>query len=197
MFGRLGLLAAVALTTMFCCSCGTVRETLPARSATEQLMISTAADRAIAKLPADVVEGKNVFIEVKNLDGYDKPYVIERLRKEVSDKKGLLAPAADKADVVFEVASGALSVDKVNFLFGMPELPLPIPSAETFKIPEIPIIKRMKYHSHAKILITVIDPKTNKSIVALDPFYGKVKDVYWWFFFIGPFRFTDLPYQVR
>jgi len=78
----------VAVLAAALAGCGTVRETLPPRSAMEQLLISTAADRAVEELPTDWLVGKAGHLDISNLDCYDKPYVVQRLREAVLDAGG-------------------------------------------------------------------------------------------------------------
>ena len=64
---RIAALCAV-LAFLVVVGCGFVRESYPARTATEQLLISTAADRAIGELSVADCKGKKVFIDAANLD---------------------------------------------------------------------------------------------------------------------------------
>ena len=45
--------------------------TAPQRSATEQLLLSTAAERAVASINFSLFSGKKVFLDVSNFDSYD------------------------------------------------------------------------------------------------------------------------------
>ena len=174
--------------------CGTMRETLPARSAMEQLLVSTAADRAIEKMPADGIEGKRVFVDASNLECYDKPYVVQRIRQTVLDNDGRLAENRQDAQVVLEVASGGLSINRRDYLLGLPSIPLPIPFAgETLKLPELPIFKVIFYRGKAKLLFNAIDPTTNSQLYELPVCYGKSLDSFWWILLFGPFERSDLP----
>ena len=189
-----GILAVVAVMTLcLAVGCGTVRETLPSRSATEQLLISTAADRAVTSMPEDSLDGKKVYIDTTRLDSLDKPYVEQTVRDFVLNKNASVVPK-DNADMVLEVSSGALSVDRRDYLLGIPSFPLPIPfGGEVVKFPEIPIFKALFYQGKAKMRFTSLDPASQTQVYDIPLCYGQSKDSYWWFLLLGPFRFTDLP----
>src|ERR1700754_1366534 len=52
-------------------ACTTVRESSPQRTATEELLISTAVDRAIAQVNLKIPPGTKVFVDADQLQGSD------------------------------------------------------------------------------------------------------------------------------
>ena len=196
---RLGLLCGISLLAAgLLTGCGTVFQTLPARSATEQLLISTAADRALAGLPADLLKDKAVLVDMKNLDCYDKPYVLDRIAYEIVAKGGKRVEAADQTDIVLSLASGALSIDKIDYLFGIPAIPLPIPTVGTpLCLPEIALFKLIKMDGKAKLLVSAVDPKTKLQAYKSELYYGRSEQRYMWLLFTGPYKWGDLAYQVE
>ncbi len=170
-----------------------MRETLPGRSATEQLLLSTAADRCVTALPLAGCEGKKVFIQLENLDAFDKPYVQQRLRASVLSAGGRMAEASKDADVVLEVASGALSIDRRDYLVGIPGLPIPIPSVGTFTTPELALFKIVLMKGKAKMLVTAVDPKEHSQLWEMPVEHGRARTNYWWLLFTGPYEWTDVP----
>lgn len=190
----LGFLVVAAATV----GCGTIRETLPARSAMEQLLLSTAADRCLDTLPTDVFSEKAVFVEAANLDAVDKPYIIERVRAALLGSGASLPTAKDQADIVLEIASGGFSIDRTEHLFGIPAIPLPIPEGgEMFKSPELPIWKLIKFRAKAKLIFAAVDAKTQKQVRALPHCYGQAKEHHLWLLAIGPYRYNDLPKALK
>ena len=178
--------------------CGSVRETLPARSAMEQLMISTAADRAVGDLPDVLVSQRKVYLESANLDCLDKAYVVEKLRSELLASGAVLTKTADDAELIVEVASGAMSLNKRDMLLGVPAVPLPIPYAgETLKLPEIPLWKTLSYTGHAKLLLCVVDARSGRLVEELPTRYGQCRESLWWLLLVGPFRRSDMPEEAR
>ena len=176
--------------------CGTIRETLPSRSAKEQLVISTSVDRAIRDMPSQQVEGKKVYLDSSNLEGTDVPYVKQVVRDHLVGNGAVLVDSEEKADVSLELASGALSLDKRNYLLGLPELPLPIPmGGETLKTPELALLRATFYRGKTKLAVTAIDPETGTEAFEVPTCRGKSLDSYWWFLLFGPTRWSDIPME--
>ena len=176
--------------------CGSVRETLPARSATEQLLLSTAADRAVDALSGEGLRGKSVHLDVSNLECLDKPYVVARIRQGLLSNGARLAAGREEADLILEVASGGLSINMHDYLLGIPAIPLPL-ATETVIFPEAPLFKLVTYRSTAKLLFTAIDPKDNSQALDLPVCYGKASEHFWWLLFTGPHRRSDLPKEAK
>jgi len=182
----------------FLSGCGAVRETLPARSAMEQLLISTAADRAVAQLPSEPFRGRTVFLDVTNLDCTDKAYVTQCLRTALRTNGAHLAATKDEADLTLEAASGSMSVNRREMLFGIPMIPLPLSyGGQTVKLPELPLWKTITYRGRAKLLLCLADPETGQSVTDIPLCYGSARDSYWWLFIVGPVRSTDVPQEAR
>jgi hypothetical protein len=184
----------LALATV---GCGTLRETLTARSALEQLLISTAADRAIDSVSLPPLQDHTVFIETANLECYDKAYVNQRVRQAVLQAGGRLVSGRDKADLILEVACGGLAVDRGDSLLGLPELNLPIPLAGSLETPELALFKKVHYNGRAKFIFNLVDAQTCQQIATLPVAYGKTREAYIWLFLLGPFRHSDLPTSLR
>ncbi len=170
--------------------CGTVRETFPGRSATEQLLISTAADRAIEEFPPSGLKGKSIFVETANLDVADEPYVVGRLQRYILENGGKLAGDRSSADVVLGVASGGLSVDHTGFLIGIPSLPLSV--AGGVVTPEIALFRLSTHTGRAKFLFSPVDPDDASQLYRVPLCRGESTAKYYWVLALGPFRRTDL-----
>lgn len=57
-------------------ACTTRKESNPPRTATEQLLISAAADRAAEKMNLDMPPDSKVFVDSSNIEGLDSKYAI-------------------------------------------------------------------------------------------------------------------------
>lgn len=190
--------ALIALLPLLLAGCGTLYSTLPPRSAMEQMLISTAADRAVEMLPAEHLQDKAVFIDVSNLECYDKPYVVQRIRQAVLSRGARLAPGRAEAQLVLEVASGGLSLNQRKFLLGLPSIPIPLPATgEVLSLPELALLKATFFRGQAKLLFTAIDTATNAQVFEVPICYGKSLDSYWSVLFLIQFRYTDLPKAIR
>lgn len=189
MFALALSLACAGLT-----GCGTLRGTIPERSAMEQLLMSTAADRAVEKLYLPEMIGRPVYVDDTHLDCLDQEYVVGRVRMAVLENGGRLTNSQENARLKVELSSGAMSVDKQDWLLGLPQLPLPIPTVDqTVKLPEMPLFKVTTYRGVAKVIIYGTDPETGAELSEPRIVYGHSMTTYLWLLFIGPIRWSDLP----
>ena len=190
--------ATAVVAALLLTGCGSVRETLPARSAMEQLLISTAADRAVAQLPVQPFSNKSVYVDPVNLECQDKPYVLQQIRTVLRAGGARIVDSRDKSEVVLEAASGALSINKRDMLFGFPALPLPLQfSGQVVKLPEVPLWKTITYRGRAKLLFSAVDARTGERVADIGCCHGRARDSYWWLLVLGPMRHTDLPKEAR
>lgn len=196
MKGEVKLMSACVLVgaILLCASgCGTFRETLPERSALEQLLISTAADRAVDQLALGWASGKTVTLDLSNLEAYDKAYLVQRMRYRLLKEGGRLPPEADNYDVLIELASGANSIDNRSYMLGIPSIPLSIPGMGTVNTPELALFKYLEYRGKSKILASAVDPNTRGQLHEMPEALGGSRAEYWWVLFLGPFGTNDLP----
>jgi len=184
----------VVLPVFLMVGCTTVNVTVPARSATEQLLISTAADRAVARHTELVrVRDKKVFVDVSNLESYDKPYVALAVRSAVARWGGRLVDEKSAAEIILEAASGALSMDKTSTVYGLPQVSVPLPGMSAIPIPELALLKNVRQKGKAKILLLVYEADSRKTLMPPRAALGSTYFNSWWLLFFGPFEFTDLP----
>jgi hypothetical protein len=113
---------------LFGAGCTQTGLTKPQRSAVEQLLISTAADQALAKADWNLIRGKKVFVDRTYFDSADKDYVLGTIRDHVSLNGGLLVTNVNDAEIVLEPRSGALSIDSSSSVIGLPASSAPSPS---------------------------------------------------------------------
>src|SRR3546814_16624370 len=90
----------------------TLRGSQPGRTATEQLIFSTAIERVCDKLAIEVPVGSKVFVDASYVEGTDSKYLVATLRDRILRHGGSLVAARDQADLVFEPRVGALSIDR-------------------------------------------------------------------------------------
>ncbi|MGH6828226.1 MAG: DUF6655 family protein [Rhizomicrobium sp.] len=154
-------------------ACTTERSSVPQRTATEQLLISTAADRAAGELSLDIPRNTKVFIDRQYFQGYDDGYALNAIRTQFL-KQGLdVVDDRAHAEAIVTVASGALSTDENSLLIGIPALQLPFfPIGTSLSVPEIALFKSAQDKGVAKFAATGYDAKTGKLIATVDPQYG-------------------------
>ncbi len=152
--------------------CATERESNPPRTATEELLISTAADRAASQMLAAFLPNARVFVDAQYFEGLDSKYTIGAIRDQLAKDGAHLIADRGSADIVIEIRSGAQSIDETSTLFGVPNMDLPVPLAGALKIPEIALFKVAREIGTSKIAMTGYAQKdgTYKFSVGLD--YG-------------------------
>jgi hypothetical protein len=185
--GLLAVTMAVALT-----GCFMPRHTHPPRSATEQLLLSTATDRALAQAQLGQLSGRAVFLDSTHLESYDKPYVIGSIRDLLSSSGALLMPEAAQADIIVEVRSGALSIDSAESLTGIPATGLPIPLAGTVNTPEVPFYKSHRQNSVAKLGLLAYHRESREHLFSSGSLGGQANFNQFQLLFLR-FRTTDIP----
>jgi len=120
--------------------CGTTKWTDTARTATEQLLITDAIDRAVSRLDLRALAGKKVFLDdapVKSVT--DSAYLVSAVRQHVLASGAILKDKRDEAEYILEIRAGAVGTDRNDLLFGIPATNLPtVPAVATVpsQIPE-------------------------------------------------------------
>lgn len=172
-------LATVAAAALLLAGCAVTRQTNPPRTASEELLISTAADHAADKIGATFAPGTKVFVDTQYFDAIDGKYAISAVRDRLAHDGADLVADRKSADVVVELRSGAQSIDRRSTLIGVPSLDLPIPLAGQFKIPEIALFKKARQTGIAKIAMTEYKEKDGSYVKTLGPDYGFSHSTKW------------------
>ena len=126
------LLALTALLS----GCATVRETYPSRTATEQLLISDAAEDAARQLKLKIPAKRNCYLDTTNFEGVDAKYAVSAIRQKLMEQGLALMETRELADTIIEIRAGALSIDSKGRQIALPGLPidriLPVSNPLTF-----------------------------------------------------------------
>jgi len=153
--------------------CTTNVQTDPSRTATEELLLSTASERAAAKLAPEIAPGAKVFLDNSNFEGTDSKYAIASIRSRMLQRGAKLVDDKKSADVVIETRAGALSTNRKTFMIGIPQFNIPIPLATApLTFPEIALYGKQEQKAIAKFAITGYDAKKGTLVTAQDPQYG-------------------------
>src|SRR3954451_13248103 len=121
-WGRMAVIG-IGLTLAALAGCGTTRFTDTSRSATEQLLVSSAVDQTVSQMDFLPLADKRVFFDVQYLEnGPDKGYIISSLRQQLLAQGCLLVEKRDEASYVVEARCGAVGTDRHDLLFGIPQM---------------------------------------------------------------------------
>jgi hypothetical protein len=170
-FLNVNLVASAALALIASAAiigCGTTRSTDTTRTATEQLLISDAIDRAVQTVNLQSLVGQTVYLDDSRLgDVVDRNYLISSLRQHLLASGCYLRAERDQADYIVEARAGAIGTDRNDLLFGVPSMNVPqifpvqpVPAA----IPEVPIAKRRDQRGIAKIAVFAYHRETGTPV---------------------------------
>lgn len=137
--------------------CHTSKLTEPPRTVAEMVMLSHAADQAIAQLDLDPVQGKKVFLDASYFESVDGKYVIGALREAIAIHGGILVDELDASQWVMELRNRGLGMDTRSALLGLPAMEIPVPFAGRVASPELALYKANLADSIASFAVVVYD----------------------------------------
>ena len=177
-------------------ACTTVRVTDPARTATEQFLLSEAAAEAVTQLNFDALRGRTIFLDTTYFAALEKDFVVGELRGTMLTAGLPLVDAKDKADIIVEVRSSGVGIDRYGVLVGLPPIPVPTnalggPVASVIT-PEIAFVKNLKQYGFASIAYVAYWRDTGEVVAASGPFVGRAYREDWWYFGVGPSSVGDI-----
>ncbi len=156
-------------------ACASTTETFPSRTATEQLLVARAAERAVEGLVLPVEPGVRVFVDDSYFRAETSPYAISAIRESLSEAGYRLARDRNNADVIFEVRSGALSLEQMRRLVGLPAMTVPVESLSFVSIPELSVYSRRDRVGVAEFSGFVYDAQTGSPLGAVAPMIGEYR----------------------
>ena len=181
-----------AAVLLLLAGCSTQRETEPGRTATEQLLFSTAAERAADQLVFQLPEGTKVYVDGTFVEGTDSKYLLSTIRDRILRRGNDLVDSRIAADVIIEPRVGAISVDRSKTLVGTPDFGIPVPLAGPIEFPEIALFKRDTRQGVIKVAATAYNARTGLLIQSLDPVYGFAHRKDWVFLVFFSWDTNDL-----
>ncbi|MBL28667.1 MAG: hypothetical protein CMM50_14065 [Rhodospirillaceae bacterium] len=185
--------AATAILVLLSVSgCVELRESQPDRTATEQLLFSTAADRVCEALSLRIPPDSRVYVDSRFVEGTDSKYLVATLRDRILRNGGNLVGSREEADLVFEPRVGAMSVDRETTLVGLPSFPVPIPLIGNVEFPELALFKRDRQQGVIKLALTSYDATTGALHQSIDPVYGFSQRTDWLVLVILGWQDNDL-----
>jgi len=186
--------AAIFLSSLLLAGCAAERATSPARTATEELLISSAADRAAEKLAEQIPVGLKVLLGTTSVASVDERYATAAIRDRFMRRGVILVDDKASADMVIEVRTGALSTDERSVSLGTPQIQLPaVPGVAStgIPVPSLSVFKRNQTKATAKFEAIGYDPKTGQLVVATEPQYGHSEKIDWTLLFLLSWTRSD------
>jgi hypothetical protein len=181
----IGVLATAA-------GCGTTKWSDSPRTATEQLLISDAVDRAISEIDFTALSDQSVYLDTRFIvTTLDQNYVTSTLRQHMLASGCIIKDKPEEADFVVEVRAGSLGTNRNDVLLGIPATNLPtvglLPSG-TAAIPELALAKTTNQHAVCKIAVFAYDRLSGQPVWQSGnrKVASKAKDS--WLLGTGPFQ---------
>jgi hypothetical protein len=192
-----GLLLLLSLGS----GCASIRTSDPPRTATEQFLLSGAAARAIEQLSAEALRDRRVYLDTTYLGSAqtapEYAFLVGELRARLLMSGVRPAEKKEEAQIIIELRSGGLGVDRYEYLLGIPSLYVPTLAQETagapLAVPELAIIKSTKQRGYAAVAFVAYWRDTGEVVSSSGPFVGRTLREDWWFFGIGPRTVGNIP----
>ena len=105
-----------------------VRETQPVRTATEQFILSHAKIDAAKQIESKAVAGNKVMLDLSMLKTVDVEFAHGELRDRLLQLGADLVAEAADAEIIVEVCSSGVGIDKSETMLGIPAIPIPVPA---------------------------------------------------------------------
>ncbi|MBU1324351.1 MAG: hypothetical protein KJ676_03840 [Alphaproteobacteria bacterium] len=157
-------------------ACASTTETYPGRTATEQLLVARAADDAVDGLTLPVPKTSRIFVDDSYFRAEAAPYAVSAIRESLSKGGHALARTREEADVIFEIRAGALSLEQMRRVFGVPEMRIPInDSFNVVSLPELSVYSRRDRVGVAEFSGFLYDARTGVPLGVVDPLTGQFR----------------------
>lgn len=196
-------ITAATASVWWCSGCSSVRVTDPSATATQQYLTSEAVVKAISQLSFDSLRGRRVFVDNSYLGDAEKNFTTGEFRSSVLQSGALLLTDRAKAEIIIELRSNGIGIDRYESLVGLPSLAGPPNTGGTGTVtqaiitPEIAISKNLKQIGYASLSYVAYWADTGEIVAAGGPYVGKTYREDWWFMGFGPQTVGNVPVADR
>ena len=169
-------LALVSTAALALSACASTTETYIGRTATEQLLMARASDKAVEGLSLPLPTAASIFVDESYFQGEGSRYAISAIRAALSDAGYRLARNKDESDAVFEIRPGALSLEQMRRVFGLPEMRIPInETLNVVSLPELSVYSNRDRVGVAEFSGFLYEAKTGAPLGAVLPMIGEYR----------------------
>lgn len=162
--------------------CASIKESDTARTGLEQLLISSAVDRSLARVDFKPIAGAKVFLKPDLLDCVDKNYILLTIKAKLLRNDNTLVDKPEDADVILEVASGGVGTDRTDLFVGTPEMNLGLMGG----LPKTTVYERKKAMGTAKLVIVATDTKSKQPVINNGFSLARSDHQHWSMLGVGP-----------
>lgn len=183
----------IILTAALLAGCTSTKSSNTARTAVEQLLISTSVDETLDSVDFRPFADTDVFVDDKYMDSVDKSYVVASVRHRLMQQGARLAAKPEDAQVVVELRSGGIGTDTSESYVGLPEVSLP----GMLTLPEVRFITRSSQTGTAKIGLVAYNAKTREILGDGGVSLARSDDNNWYVLGIGPYQNGTLKQEIK
>ena len=98
-----------------------------ARTATEQLLLTSAWDEAVKRIDFSPLGGVPVYLDTANLKGNsDEGWIASSLRQALLTHGALLRTKPEEARWIVEARVGTYGTDSSDWMIGIPQMTIPV-----------------------------------------------------------------------
>ncbi len=186
----------VALATC-AVGCGTSKLTNTSRTATEQLLLTDAMDRAVSQANLSVLSGRKVYINATAISNIqDNAYLLSIVRQHTLASGCLLEDKEENAEIILELHAGSSGTDQHDTMFGISEMTIPgFGSYSATTVPEIAVAKKVIQKATVKIGIFAYTREGRRPIWQSGNLIAESQARNRWLFGMGPYQSGDIYEQ--
>lgn len=181
--------------------CANVRVTDPARTATEQFLLSQAAITAVEPLSFEPLHGRKVYLDPTYFAPAEKDFVLGELRAKLLTSGVRIVTKREEAEIILEVRSGGVGIDRYENLLGIPAILAPSGASTaasgapmaTLVTPELAITKKIKQVGFASVSYVAYWADTGEVVASFGPSLGRTYREDWWLLGFGPRTIGTIP----
>jgi hypothetical protein len=177
-------------------ACTYYRTTDPPTTADQQFLLSEATARAVEQLSAVALRDRVVFVDATYLNLPEHAFLVAEIRARLLVSGVRITPDRVKAQVIVEVRSGGIGIDRRYYMVGIPSIAVPGtagPDGSAFATPEIAIVKNQKQRGYASVAFVAYLAESGELLASSGPFVGRSTREDYWLFFTGPRPTGDIP----
>ena len=186
---------------VFAGGCASVRITDPPQTATEQFLLSNAAQEAVGSFTFKSLFSRKVYVDSSHFAPAKKEFVLGEFRAGLFKAGAQIANDPNNAEIIIEVRSSGVGIDRYENLLGIPSIGAPAGAAAgsaatastpTVLTPELAITKNVRQYSFASIAYVAYWKDSGEVLVSEGPAVGKAVREDFWFLGIGPKTAGDI-----
>jgi hypothetical protein len=198
-------MGGLLLLSVVSSGCATIRVTDPPRAADEQFLLTGAAIQAVSKLSTDELRDRKVWVESAYFNAPEQAYVVGEVRAKLLLSGVRLVTERKEAQIIVELRSGGVGINRKEFLLGLPSIPIPginsgsgsVATGVPFITPELAILKNTNQRGFASIAFVAYWADTGEVVTSSGPFIGRTNRNDWWIFGAGPRTDGNVPTTER